>query len=149
VTRAVFALSIALFACGDVERNLITSPAEAGTPSGGASSGGTSSGGTSSGGTSSGGTGRTCTSSSDCTTDDALYCHPDRLRCVECVTDGHCAESAESCSSALGECAIPCVADEDCPERDDPLCDRVIGFCVECRDDTDCLAGECRSSECS
>ena len=88
-----------------------------------------------------------CTSNADCSGEFDI-CHPERLRCVECVTDGHCDELGETCSAQLGECAVPCTTASDCGS-DDPICDSAIGFCVECLGDADCTAGElCRSSEC-
>ena len=89
-----------------------------------------------------------CETTADCTDEDLRLCHPTEFRCVECVTDGHCSEIGEACSSVLGECAVPCENDDDCMD-DDSLCDRVIGYCVECLVNDDCLPGWlCRRSDC-
>lgn len=45
-----------------------------------------------------------CDASVDCAErKEAPYCHAERLRCVECLEDGHC-DSDERCDSARGDC---------------------------------------------
>jgi hypothetical protein len=145
--------ALGVLACGDVRVELITAPVSEGDQrSSSDDAGGSASTTSSSPGYTPADAGAyplmSCETTADCTDEDLQLCHPTRLLCVECVTDGHCDEVGEQCSSVLGECATPCESDDDCWD-DDPLCDEVIGYCVECRMDDDCLPGWlCRRSDC-
>jgi hypothetical protein len=69
---------------------------------------------------------------------------------VECITDAHCSDVGERCSTVLGLCAVMCTADRDCPT--DNFCDNFVGFCVECKTDADCTMAAkpyCRGSQCT
>ncbi|HTB75389.1 MAG TPA: hypothetical protein VK762_19195, partial [Polyangiaceae bacterium] len=93
-------------------------------------------------------------------------CDPS-LGCVQCETDGDCAQPTPVCVTSLGQCAA-CGANTDCPAaspscwpadhrchpacttanmasvcpRDAPKCDPSGGFCVGCMSATDCTGGD-------
>jgi hypothetical protein len=63
-----------------------------------------------------------------------LVCHPQRLRCVECLDDRACATGgAPFCDRGRGECT-ECRVHSDCP-RSTPLCN--FGHCSVCPDGRD------------
>lgn len=88
------------------------------------------------------------TADMDCISSDRIFCHPDRLVCVECVYDAHC-DPGEECSEALGECAERCSSTADCTDDEDRFCDTTIGgFCVECLNNSDCPSNQCSNWSC-
>jgi hypothetical protein len=91
-----------------------------------------------------------CLGNDDCGGERNL-CNMASHRCVECLVDGHCHSTVETCSLVLGSCAVKCETVNQCPGTD-PYCDAAIGYCVECQTDEDCAGSSqphCRGSLCT
>jgi hypothetical protein len=79
-----------------------------------------------------------CTTSEQCAA-PLRHCDPVKQYCVECLSDGNCADD-QMCNESSGQCLRVCAEDGDCVGQAASLCDMGRGFCVECYDDSQCTS---------
>jgi hypothetical protein len=75
-----------------------------------------------------------CEVDADCAATGYRFCHPERHRCMACVTPGDCPENF-ACDLRTNECVHTCQDETDCPDEA-PGCEG--GLCFECDGDHDC-----------
>ena len=97
-----------------------------------------------------------CKTTRDCNGDD--ICHPEKHRCVDCLSNKDCSSVSPVCNLEGNECA-ECWTDDDCPpstmtsisKQKTKFCiiDDKYAFknkCVECKDNSNCPENEwCRT----
>ncbi|MDH5673783.1 MAG: hypothetical protein OEZ06_16625 [Myxococcales bacterium] len=88
-----------------------------------------------------------CTGDADCSDGLGPICDLATGRCVQCLSDTHCAlgcisgeQCGESplCDPTRGVC-VQCLVHADC--SDEPFCDGASGECIECLVNSDCGDG--------